>query len=97
MARHLRAAFPGAIYHVTCRMVGDWRTEKAFLFKDDADHVRFLDRLCEREGKWHGSNCKLHSQGLVPIPEVDVGEGERALRRARSPSPALPLGAGFLG
>jgi len=48
MARHLRVEFPGAIYHVTCRMVGDWRTEKTFLFKDDADHERFLDRLAER-------------------------------------------------
>ena len=48
MARHLRVEFPGAIYHVTCRMVGDWQTEKTFLFKDDADHERFLDRLAER-------------------------------------------------
>jgi REP element-mobilizing transposase RayT/predicted transcriptional regulator len=48
MARHLRVEFPGAIYHVTCRMVGDWRTEKTFLFKDEADHERFLDRLAER-------------------------------------------------
>jgi len=48
MARHLRVEFPGAIYHVTCRMVGDWRTEKTFLFKDDSDHERFLDRLGER-------------------------------------------------
>ena len=48
MARHLRVEFPGAIYHVTCRMVGDWRTEKTLLFKDDADHERFLDRLAER-------------------------------------------------
>jgi REP element-mobilizing transposase RayT len=48
MARHLRVEFPGAIYHVTCRMVGDWKTEKTLLFKDDADHERFLDRLAER-------------------------------------------------
>jgi len=48
MARHLRVEFPGAIYHVTCRMVGDWRTEKTYLFRDDADHERFLDRLAER-------------------------------------------------
>jgi putative transposase len=48
MARHLRVEFSGAIYHVTCRMVGDWRTEKTLLFKDDADHERFLDRLAER-------------------------------------------------
>jgi REP element-mobilizing transposase RayT len=29
-------------------MVGDWRTEKTLLFKDDADHERFLERLAER-------------------------------------------------
>ncbi len=48
MARHLRVEYPGAIYHVTCRMVGDWRTDKTYLFKDDADHERFVDRLGER-------------------------------------------------
>lgn len=29
-------------------MVVDWRAEQTFLFKDDADHERFLDRLAER-------------------------------------------------
>ena len=58
MARHLRVEFPGAIYHVTCRMVGDapslrsyggtgWLPEKC-LFRDDADHERFIERLSER-------------------------------------------------
>ncbi len=48
MARQLRVEYPGAIYHVTCRMIGDWRTEKTFLFKDDSDRERFLDRLGKR-------------------------------------------------
>ncbi len=48
MARHLRVEFPGAIYHVTCRMVGDWKSEETHLFKDDADYERFLERLAER-------------------------------------------------
>lgn len=48
MARHLRVEFPGAIYHVTCRMIGDWRTEKTYLFKADTDRERFLDRLADR-------------------------------------------------
>ena len=48
MARHLRVEYPGAIYHVTCRMVGNWQTDKTLLFKDDADHERFVDRLGER-------------------------------------------------
>ena len=48
MARHLRVEFPRAIYHVTCRMIGDRRLEHSRLFVDDADRVRFLDRLAER-------------------------------------------------
>jgi REP element-mobilizing transposase RayT len=53
MARHLRVEYPGAIYHVTCRMVGDWRTEKALLFRDDADRERFIERLSERVEQFH--------------------------------------------
>jgi putative transposase len=42
MARHLRVEFPGAIYHVTCRMLGDRRS---VLFRDDNDRDRLLERL----------------------------------------------------
>ena len=96
MARHLRVEFPGAIYHVTCRMVGDapsygnyggtgapsygnyggtgapsygnyggtgapsrsicggtsWPPERR-LFRDEADHERFLERLAERVEQYH--------------------------------------------
>ena len=66
MARHLRVEFPGAIYHVTCRMIGDtpasccgrntggadWLPEK-HLFRDDADRQRFLGRLAERVEQYH--------------------------------------------
>jgi len=48
MARQLRIEYAGAIYHVTCRMIGDWRTEQAQLFKDDKDRGRFLEALAER-------------------------------------------------
>ncbi|MFU8780278.1 MAG: transposase, partial [Kiritimatiellia bacterium] len=48
MARQLRVEYPGAIYHVTCRMVGSWKTDKTPLFKDDADYERFMERLSER-------------------------------------------------
>jgi REP element-mobilizing transposase RayT len=48
MARQLRIEYTGAIYHVTCRMIGDWRTEQARLFKDDKDRKRFLEALAER-------------------------------------------------
>ena len=48
MARHLRIEFPGAIYHISCRMVGQWQDGNAFLFKDDSDRLRLLDRLADR-------------------------------------------------
>lgn len=34
-------------------MVGDWKTEQTHLFKDDADHERFLARLAERVEQYH--------------------------------------------
>lgn len=48
MARSLRIEYPGAIYHVTCRMVGSWQSERNLLFRDDRDRDRFLDQLAER-------------------------------------------------
>ncbi len=48
MARHLRIEFPGAIYHVTCRMIGDGRQDRSRLFIDDRDRERLLDRLADR-------------------------------------------------
>ena len=58
MARPLRIVFPGAIYHVNCRMIGDahparagqepeWPPEQS-LFRDDADRERFLEQLEDR-------------------------------------------------
>lgn len=48
MARNLRVEYPGAIYHVACRMIGDGRLEQSRLFVDDADRKRFVERLAER-------------------------------------------------
>ncbi len=48
MARHLRVEYPGAIYHVACRMIGDGRLEESRLFVDDADRQRFITALAER-------------------------------------------------
>ena len=48
MARHLRCEFPGAIYHVSCRMIGDGQLDRSRLFKDNADRERFVERLGER-------------------------------------------------
>ena len=63
MARQLRVEYPGAIYHVTCRMVGGepslrsyggtgWAPERR-LFRDEADHERFFERLSERVEQFH--------------------------------------------
>lgn len=48
MARTLRIEYEGAIYHVTCRMVGSWREGDRHLFRDDRDRWRFLDSMEER-------------------------------------------------
>ena len=48
MARTLRIEYPGAIYHVTCRLVGSWQAGDRDLFVDDADRWRFLDALGAR-------------------------------------------------
>lgn len=48
MARPLRVEYPGAIYHVTGRMLGNWKKESNLLFEDDRDRLRFLERLGER-------------------------------------------------
>jgi putative transposase len=48
MARPLRLEYAGAIYHVSCRMIGQHRGALPQLFRDDADRLRFLDRLADR-------------------------------------------------
>ena len=53
MARKLRVQYEGAIYHITCRLVGSWKDGDRELFRDDADRWRFLDSLEERV-KIHG-------------------------------------------
>ena len=45
MTRPLRISYPGAIYHVTGRMLGSWRDHRDQLFRDDQDRKRFLKRL----------------------------------------------------
>lgn len=48
MARHLRVDYPGALYHVTCRMIGDRQLEQSRLFRDDKDRQRFVACLADR-------------------------------------------------
>ena len=52
MARALRMEYAGALYHVACRMVGSWRTDRARLFVDEADYERFLEALSERVSRF---------------------------------------------
>ncbi|MDD5707954.1 MAG: transposase [Kiritimatiellae bacterium] len=48
MARQIRVKYPGAIYHVSCRMIGGRQLEQSRLFIDDKDRTRFVDRLADR-------------------------------------------------
>jgi putative transposase len=48
MSRPLRVEFAGAIYHVTVRMIGDYRLARSWLFIDDKDRERFFERLADR-------------------------------------------------
>src|SRR5262249_61269377 len=47
MARPLRIQFPGAIYHVSSRMVGSWNDRGDRLYRDGQDYQRFVERLKE--------------------------------------------------
>ena len=62
MARKLRVEFEGAIYHVTCRLVGDWRDGDRELFRDDHDRWRFLDSLEKRVDLY---GVRLHQYVLM--------------------------------
>jgi REP element-mobilizing transposase RayT len=44
--------YAGALYHVACRMVGSWRTDRARLFADEADYERFLEALSDRVSRF---------------------------------------------
>ena len=41
MAQKLRIEFPGVIYNISVRMLGNWKTESNLLFEDDAKPNRF--------------------------------------------------------
>jgi REP element-mobilizing transposase RayT len=62
MARQLRVEFPGAIYHVTCRMIGDAQLDHSRLFSEDPERERFLDRLSERVEEY---NIRLYQFVLM--------------------------------
>ena len=84
MARHVRVEYPGAIYHVTCRMLGDARSR---LFKDDADYERYLLRLSERVEQY---NIRLymfvcmknHTHLVLETPEGNLSKFMQSLSTA---------------
>lgn len=84
MARQLRVEFPGAIYHATIRMLGDWKREENCLFEDEKDYERFLSRLAERVKKF---NVRLfcfcmmtnHAHLILETPEGNLGRFMQSL------------------
>ena len=62
MARKLRVEYEGAIYHVTCRLVGSWSDGDRELFRDDNDRWRFL-RSLEKRVEFYG--VRLHQYVLM--------------------------------
>ena len=62
MARKLRVEYDGAIYHITCRLVGSWKEGDRELFRDDHDRWRFLDTL-EKRVELYG--VRLHQYVLM--------------------------------
>jgi len=84
MARPLRVEFNGAIYHVTCRMLGDAKSE---LFLDDSDRKRFIERLSERVEQY---NIRLymfvlmknHTHMVFETPEGNCSKFMQSLSTA---------------
>ncbi len=52
MARYLRVEYPGAIYHVTVRMVGVKNDSHSLLFLDDTDRTRFIETMIKRSEQY---------------------------------------------
>lgn len=78
MARHVRVEYPGAIYHVTVRMLGALEDRKVALFWDDKDHERFLDRLSARVEEYEirlYAYCLMrnHFHLVVETPRTNLG------------------------
>lgn len=86
MARYLRVEFPGAIYHVTVRMLGDGVRSRQ-LFRDKGDHLHFLKRLGERVetyGVRLYAHCEMltHYHLLIETPQANLGRFMHSLNTA---------------
>jgi len=79
--------YQGAIYHVTCRMIGDGQLDRSRLFVDDQDRKRFVDCLAERVGQY---NIRLylfacmtnHYHLVFETPEGNCGKFMQSLSTA---------------
>jgi len=79
MARPLRIAYPGAVYHVECR-----GNAGRSVFEDEEDRLRFLEILEEVVGR---HRWRLHAYCLLPgryrlvieTPQADLSAGMRTL------------------
>jgi hypothetical protein len=81
MARQLRVEFPGAICHVTCRMIGDGRIERSPLFVDDKDRERLLDRLQDRVARYGVRLYQFCEQELAGLRTRRSASGGRDAKR----------------
>ena len=87
MARHLRVEYPGAIYHVTVRMLGSWPDDRRLFFRDDNDRERFLSRLAERVEQFNirlylFSLMQTHWHLVCETPEGNVSRFMQSLTTA---------------
>ena len=77
MARPLRISYPGAIYHVSGRMLGSWGDHRDRLFRDNQDRERFLERLGQGVEDFEGRLylfCLMgnHYHLLLETPRANV-------------------------
>ena len=87
MSRYLRVEYPGALYHVTVRMLGNWQKERVCLFEDDADRERMLDQMAERVKRYHIRLylfCLManHVHLVLETPEGNLGRFMQSLTTA---------------
>ena len=87
MSRYLRVEYPGAIYHVTVRMLGDWKKSPAWLFEDDADRERLLERMADRVERYRIRLylfCLManHAHLVLETPEGNLGRFMQSLTTA---------------
>ena len=87
MARHLRVEFPGAIYHVSCRMIGGQDLKQSRLFVDDQDRARFIECLSDSVEQYNIRlylfTCMVNHYHLVfETPEGNIAKFMQALSTA---------------